>query len=73
MRTRKSVGQHIKALRLAAVLTQKQLAQRLDVEPVTVSRWERDEVPPSDLNRVRLAQFFGVSAETFRPSEKAAA
>jgi transcriptional regulator with XRE-family HTH domain len=73
MRTRKSVGARIKELRLAALLTQKQLATKLQVEPVTISRWERDEVPPSDLNRVRLGQFFGVSPETFRPSEKAAA
>lgn len=73
MRTRKSVGATIKDLRLEAVLTQKELALRLHVEPVTVSRWERDEVPPSDLNRVRLARFFNVSADKFRPSNKAAA
>lgn len=50
----------IKNFRLEKVhLTQRQLADRVGVDPITVSRWERG-TPPSDLNRVRLARVFGV-------------
>lgn len=49
----------IKHLRLEKTLTQRQLAGKLGVDPITVSRWERG-TPPSDLNRVMLARVFGV-------------
>ena len=49
----------IKERRLERLLTQRQLADALGVDPLTVSRWERGEVPPNDLNRVRLARFLG--------------
>lgn len=65
-------GAQIKELRLNKLLTQRQLAERLGVEPVTISRWERGEVPPSDLNRVRLAQFFNVHPNQFLGEEAVA-
>lgn len=61
-----TVGGRIKDFRLALLLTQKALANKLGVESVTVSRWERDDVPPSDLNRVRLGQLFDVHPDLFR-------
>jgi transcriptional regulator with XRE-family HTH domain len=63
----------IKDLRLARLLTQRQLAEALGVDPITVSRWERGEVPPSDLNRVRLAQFFGGHPNDYLNGTEAAA
>lgn len=67
-----SPGARIKELRLGRLLTQRQLADKLGVEAITVSRWERDETPPSDLNRVRLGQFFGVHPNEFVRGEVAA-
>lgn len=61
-----TVGTLIHDLRLDALLTQKQLAAALGVEAMTVSRWERDETPPSDLNRVRLGRFFKKNPNEFR-------
>jgi transcriptional regulator with XRE-family HTH domain len=49
----------IKERRLERLLTQRQVADAIGVDPYTVSRWERGQAPPNDLNRVRLARFFG--------------
>lgn len=68
MNANPTVGQRIRDLRLGALLTQKALAAKLGVETMTVSRWERDDVPPSDLNRVRLGRFFNVNPNEFRPT-----
>lgn len=65
-------GQRIKNLRLDRELTQYDLAYELGVTAVTVSRWERDYKPPSDLNRVRLGRFFGVHPNEFASIEAAA-
>jgi transcriptional regulator with XRE-family HTH domain len=70
---RLSPAARIKELRLNRELTQKQLALALSVEAVTVSRWERGEVPPSDLNRVRLGRFFCVHPNEFLADEGRAA
>lgn len=46
------VGSHLRAARRGAGLTQKQLAEELGVEAITVSRWERGATSPS-LPRLR--------------------
>lgn len=63
----------IKELRLERELTQKELGNKIGVEAITVSRWERGETPPSDLNRVRLGRFFGVHPSEFLDSDEKAA
>lgn len=42
----KSIGQFIAALRKANGLTQKELAEKLNVSDKAISRWERDECSP---------------------------
>jgi transcriptional regulator with XRE-family HTH domain len=55
-------GRRIAALREAADLVQKELADKLNVDPQSVSRWERGgKMNPKNLDR--LAAFFKVSAE----------
>ena len=50
----------IKQLRLEKLaLKQRELADRLGVQPITVSRWERGATRPSDLHRVLLARIAG--------------
>jgi transcriptional regulator with XRE-family HTH domain len=49
---RGGVGGRLRSARRSAGLTQKQLAEALDVEAITVSRWERGVTTPS-LNRLR--------------------
>lgn len=46
------VGGRLRAARRSAGLTQKQLAEELGVEAITVSRWERGATSPS-LQRLR--------------------
>ena len=53
---RGGVGGRLRSARRSAGLTQKQLAEALDVEAITVSRWERGVTTPS-LNRLgRIAE-----------------
>ena len=50
------MGGLVRAARRAAGLTQKQLAEALGVEPITVSRWERDVTSPSLPRLRRIAE-----------------
>jgi len=50
-------GQQIRTLRERLGFTQVQLAQLLGVHPLTVSRWERDELAPSPHQAALLASF----------------
>ena len=43
---KKTIGGFIAALRKANGMTQKDLAEKLNVSDKTVSRWERDECAP---------------------------
>jgi transcriptional regulator with XRE-family HTH domain len=51
----------IKELRQRKGLTQVDLASRVGIDPMTVSRIERGEVKPLRVTRRALAQCFGVS------------
>ena len=60
---KKTIGSFIAALRKANGLTQKDLAEKLNVSDKAVSRWERDECYP-DLTMIpALAEIFGVSCD----------
>ena len=62
---KKTIGSFIAALRKANGLTQKELAEKLNVSDKAVSRWERDECYP-DLTMIpALAEIFGVSCDEF--------
>lgn len=58
-----SIGSFLAALRKANGLTQKQLADKLNVSDKAVSRWERDECAP-DLSLIPvLAELYGVTSD----------
>ena len=60
---KKTIGGFIAALRKAGGMTQKELAERLNVSDKTVSRWERDEGVP-DLSLVPvIAEIFDVTCD----------
>ncbi len=50
------VGGRLRAARRGAGMTQKQLAEALGVEPITVSRWERGVTSPSLPRLRRIAE-----------------
>lgn len=67
---RKSIGQFISALRKANGMTQKQLAERLNVSDKAVSRWERDESAP-DLSLIPvIAEIFDVTSDEILRGER---
>lgn len=60
---KKTIGTFLAALRKASGMTQKQLAEKLNVSDKAVSRWERDECAP-DLTLIPvLAEIYGVTAD----------
>ncbi len=67
---RKSIGSVIAALRRANGLTQKQLAEKLNVSDKAVSRWERDECAP-DLSLIPvIAEIFDITADELLCGER---
>ena len=60
---RKTIGGFIAALRRANGMTQRELAERLNVSDKTVSRWERDESAPDLAAIPVIAEIFGVSCD----------
>ena len=59
----KTIGKLIAALRKVNGMTQKDLAEKLNVSDKTISRWERDDGAP-DLSAIPvLAEIFGVTCD----------
>ena len=69
---RKSMGAFIAVLRKARGLTQRQLAEMLNVSDKTVSRWERDEGCPDLALIPVLAEIFSVSCDELLRGERRA-
>lgn len=67
---RKTIGGFIAALRKANGMTQKELAEKLNVSDKTVSRWERDDGAP-DLSVIpAIAEIFGVTCDELLRGER---
>lgn len=67
---KKTIGQFIAALRKANGMTQKNLAEQLNVSDKAVSRWERDESAP-DLSLIPvIAEIFGVTSDEILRGER---
>lgn len=67
---KKTIGGFIAALRKANGMTQKELAERLNVSDKTVSRWERDDGAP-DLSTIPvIAEIFGVTCDELLRGER---
>lgn len=67
---RKSIGSFIAALRKSNGMTQKMLAEKLNVSDKAVSRWERDECAP-DLSLIPvIAEIFNVTADELLCGER---
>ena len=67
---KKSIGQFISILRKASGMTQKELAEKLNVSDKAVSRWERDECAP-DISAIPvIAEIFGVTCDEILRGER---
>ena len=58
-----SIGQSIRAARLAALLKQSELAEKIGVDHSRISKYETDSRTPSLLTAVSLADELGVSLD----------
>lgn len=65
-----TLGQRIKKLRIKKELTQKDLADRLNVTFQTVSKWENDENEPDVATLKELAKLFGCSLDALLSEEE---
>lgn len=65
------IGEKLKTLRSEKHLTQKDLAEKLNVSAQAVSRWENDEVEPSLETLGQLATIFSVSIDELFGKEPA--
>ncbi len=67
---KKTMGSFIAVLRKANGMTQRELAEKLNVSDKAVSRWERDECAP-DLSLIPvIADIFGVTADELLRGER---
>lgn len=62
----------IKDRRLEQPWTQRQLASKLGIDPITISRWERGQTTPSDVHRVLLSRILGGHPADYLDGEAAA-
>ena len=70
---KKTMGSFLAALRRANGMTQKELAERLNVSDKSVSRWERDDGAPDLALIPVIAEVFGVTCDELLRGERAAA
>lgn len=67
---KKTIGSLIAALRKANGMTQKELAERLNVSDKTISRWERDDGAP-DLSAIPvIAEIFDITCDELLRGER---
>ncbi len=59
----KTLGNKINELRKARMMTQDELAEKLNVSPQAVSKWENDLSVPDISTLVQLADLFGASLD----------
>jgi transcriptional regulator with XRE-family HTH domain len=58
-----SFSKKIKELRLKNKISQKQLAQILNISPATISRYEKEKIVPTEDIIIKTALFFEVSTD----------
>ena len=59
----KSIGQFIKTIRKSKNITQKELAEKLNISFQAVSRWENGDALPDTLLLLDLSKHLGVSVD----------
>ena len=66
----KTIGKFIAVLRKANGMTQKELAEKLNVSDKAVSRWERDESAPDLMLIPVIAEIFDITADELLRGER---
>ena len=58
-----NLGENIKTARKAAGVTQKELAERLQVYQKDISRWENNELTPNEITLAKICRELNASAD----------
>lgn len=58
-----NLGENLAKARKAAGMSQKELAERLEVYPKDICRWEKGERVPSTLTFAKICRELGASAD----------
>ena len=58
-----NLGENIKKARKAAGVTQKELAERLQVYQKDISRWETNELTPNAITLAKISRELNASAD----------
>ena len=58
-----NLGENIKTARKAAGVTQKELAERLQVYQKDISRWENNELTPNSITLAKICRELNASAD----------
>ena len=58
-----NLGENIKTARKAAGVTQKELAERLQVYQKDISRWENNELTPNAITQAKICRELNASAD----------
>lgn len=61
----RTIGEKIRGLRESKGMTQEQLAKKVGVASVTISKWELDTSKPKSESTIKLGEIFGVSSRAF--------
>lgn len=71
MTPKANIGDAIRAARKQNALTQKELADKLEVTQATISNWEAGKVQPDETSKEKLRSILGVDIlpEVARPTE----
>lgn len=65
-----SIGERISSLRKERSLSQRQLADALEVSRQAVSKWENDQASPDTLNLIKLAEVLDTEVEYLATGRK---
>lgn len=65
----RSIGERIRAVRMAWGWTQEELGRALNTDQTAVSTWERDKVKPSGAALAAITQLFGMGADDLEKKE----
>lgn len=64
------IGAKLKQARLAAKLTQEQVAEKLFVSRQTISNWENEKTYPDIISVIRLSELYAISLDRLLKEEK---
>lgn len=65
------IGKRLRNLRESKRMTQKEIAEKLNVTPQTISKWERDKSQPDLQTLLELSAFFDVSIDELLGNKRA--